>query len=243
LLGYKYLSEDPTIPLSVTEHDDVDVLVTLLDQAQARTMWTRDGRRITSVRYQVRNNRKQFLRLTMPEGAELWSASVGGKAVQPARAGDGRVLIPLIRSVSTGGALAAYGVEVVYVEDGAEPSEAGTGSFDATLPLPDVPTTYVGWTVYAPFDAKIPKKSFDGSLRHVDYLSNVINAADVTYIETATANMQQSAAMQTAGGALGQGAAPVPVSLPLEGQPLFFEKLLALDEQLTVGFDYKGIKD
>lgn len=243
LLGYKYLTEDPVIPLSVTEHDDVKVLVTLLDQAQARTMWTRDGRRITSVSYQVRNNRKQFLRFVMPEGSELWSASVGGKAVQPARAGDGKVLIPLIRSVSTGGALAAYSVEVVYVEDGTAPSATGTGTFSAVLPLPDVPTTYVGWTVYAPFDAKIPKKSFDGSLRRVDYLSNVINAADVTYIETATANMQQSAAMQAAGGALGQGTAPVQVSLPLEGQPLFFEKLLALDEQLTVSFDFKGLKD
>ena len=243
LLGYKYLADNPVIPLAVTEHDDIDVLVTLLDQAQARTMWTRDGRRITSVRYQVRNNRKQFLRFEMPEGAELWSASVGGKSVQPAKAGDGRVLIPLIRSVSAGGALAAYEVEMVYVEEGSAPSASGTGSFEAALPKPDVPTSYVGWTVYAPSDAKIPKKSFDGSLRHVDQLSNVINAADVTYIEAATPQMQASAARQAAGGALGQGAAPVKVSLPLEGQPLFFEKLLALDEDLVVSFDFKGIKD
>jgi hypothetical protein len=34
----------------------------------------------------VRNNRRQFLRLALPKGAELWSASVGGRAVQPARA-------------------------------------------------------------------------------------------------------------------------------------------------------------
>jgi hypothetical protein len=106
-----------------------------------------------------------------------------------------------------------------------------------------VPTTYVGWTVYAPYDAKIAKKSYDGSLRHVDYLSNVVSAAEVTYIETATPQMQASAARQTAGGALGQGAAPVQVSLPLEGEPIFFEKLLALDEDLTVGFDFKGLKD
>ena len=67
--------------------------------------------------------------------------------------------------------------------------------------------------------------------------------ADVTYIEAATPQMQASAARQAAGGALGQGAAPVKVSLPLEGQPLFFEKLLALDEDLVVSFDFKGIKD
>lgn len=243
LLGFKYLADTPDIPLSVTEHADVDVLVTLLDQARARTMWTPDGRRITSVQYQVRNNRKQFLRLEMPEGAELWSASVGGKAVQPARAGDGRVLVPLIRSVSTGGALAAYSLEVVYVEDGSQADAAGRGRFEARLPGADVPTTYVSWVVYAPWDAKIPKKGIEGSLRHVPSLSNVADAAALTHIQTATPQMQQSAAAQARAGALGQGAAPVQVSLPLDGRPLFFEKLLALDEPLTVGFDFRGLKD
>jgi len=55
--------------------------------------------------------------------------------------------------------------------------------------------------------------------------------------------MEQSAAAQVATGGLGQGAAPVPVSLPVEGQPLHFEKLLALDEDLWVEFPYKGLKD
>src|SRR5690606_22992601 len=114
-------------PLEVTQHDDVDVLVTLLDQARATTMWTTDGRRMTSVRYQVRNNRRQYLRLALPEGAELWSASLGGRAVKPAAAADGRVLLPLVRSQSLGGALAAFEVEVVYVEEGNRPDASGAG--------------------------------------------------------------------------------------------------------------------
>ena len=39
-----------------------------------------------------------------------------------------------------------------------------------------------------------------------------------------------------------EGAAPVQVTLPVDGQPFFFEKLLALDEKLWVSFDYKGLK-
>src|SRR5690606_7341551 len=77
LLGYKYIGADPKIGLAVAEHDEVDVLVTLLDQTLARTMWTPEGRRLTSVEYQVRNNRRQFLRLELPEGSELWSAKIG----------------------------------------------------------------------------------------------------------------------------------------------------------------------
>ena len=97
LLGFKYLGEDAAIALDVSEHEEVDVLVTLLDQAEATTMFTRDGRRLTRVAYQVRNNRRQFLRLDLPDGAELWSASVAGKTVQPAAGSDGRLMIPLVQ--------------------------------------------------------------------------------------------------------------------------------------------------
>ncbi|MBN2800443.1 MAG: hypothetical protein JXX28_14985 [Deltaproteobacteria bacterium] len=242
LLGYKYLGTDARIPLQITEHDDVDVLVTLLDQAKATTMWTPDGRRLTSIRYQVRNNRKQFLRLSLPDGAVLWSASVGGRAVQPAQAGDGRLLVPLLRSQATGGSLAAFDVEVVYVEDGVEPDGSGKGTFEAHLPTPDVPTTYVGWVVYAPVEAKVKQRSVDGPLRQVDWLSNPIPAAETYYVANNTPMVQQAAGHMASTGGLGEGAAPVPVSLPLEGQQYYFEKLLVLDEELWLRFDYAGLK-
>jgi hypothetical protein len=41
---------------------------------------------------------------------------------------------------------------------------------------------------------------------------------------------------------MGSGATPVAVNVPLEGRPLYFEKLLALGEELWIGFDYKGLK-
>jgi hypothetical protein len=234
LLGYKYLGDGAVIPLQVTQHDDVDVLVTLLDQTRARTMWTGDGRSLTSVTYQVRNNRKQFLRLALPEGAELWSASVGGRAVQPAQSADGRVLVPLVRSQAAGGTLAAFSVEVVYVQDH-EPAVKGKGSYRGSLPAADVPSTYVAWSVYVPDGAKV--KSADGSLHEVDTLSNPIPGAGVYEIQTANAQVQRSAGDQAMGG----GAVPVAVSLPLQGTPLHFEKLLAMDEELWVGFSVKGL--
>lgn len=242
LLGFKYLSDEASIGLNVNEHDEVDVLVTLLDQAEATTMFTRDGRRLTRVRYQVRNNRRQFLRLELPDGAELWSSSVAGKAVQPAAGSDGRLLIPLVRSQAAGGSLAAFDVDVVYVESGEGPESSGRGAFKAEMPIADAPTTWVGWTVYAPWDAKVRKKSFDGTLRDVEYLSYPVSTGDYFEVQAETGAYNQAANAQIAGGAMGQGAEPVQVSLPLDGQPLHFEKLLALDEQLWIGFDYKGLK-
>ncbi|WP_146659719.1 hypothetical protein [Enhygromyxa salina] len=242
LLGYKYLTGEASVPLKIQQHDDVDVLVTLLDETRARTMWTPEGRRLTSVVYQVRNNRKQFLRLSLPDQAELWSASVGGRAVQPASAPDGQILIPLVRSQATGGALAAFEVEVVYVENGTPVPESGKGTFVATLPTPDVPSTYVAWTVYAPGDTKIKRRSYAGNLAHVDYLSNPIPTGTVAYIETVTPEVQQQANVQAGGGGMGEGAVPVPVSLPLQGKEVNFEKLIALGETLEVSFEYKGLK-
>ncbi len=246
LLGYKYLGDAARLPLQVSFHQEVEVLVTLLDQADATTMFTADGRRLTSVRYRVRNNRKQFLRLAMPEKAELWSASVAGRPVQPARAGDGRVLIPLVRSQASGGELASFEVGIVYVEGGTPPAPGGTGSFRAVLPTADVPITYVSWAVYTPVQAKVRSKSVHGALRAVPFLSHPFDQGEVRAIQTVNANASQSveqqAQQQAGGGALGQGAAPVAVAVPLEGRPLFWEKLLALGEELWVSFDYKGLK-
>lgn len=241
LLGFKYLGGDAKIPLSVSEHDEVDVLVTLIDTVDATTMFTRDGRRLTSVTYQVRNNRRQFLRMNLPQGAELWSASVAGKAVQPAKSSEGAVLVPLVRSSAAGGALAAFAVQVVYVESGAAPDH-GRGTFEAHLPRPDVPSTWVGWTVYVPANAKTPKRSIEGTLRDVEYLTRPAAAAAV--YEVAAQNqavMGDATAMISAGG-MGDGAAPVSVTLPVDGRPVLFEKVLALDEDLWVSFDYRGLE-
>ena len=241
LLGFKYIGDTASIPLQVNEHEEVDVLVTLVDQAEATTMFTIDGRRLTSVRYQVRNNRKQFLRLKMPPGAELWSASVAGRAVQPAQS-SGQLLLPLVRSQASGGALAAFQVEVVYVESGTAPDASGKGSFTGELPTADAPTTYVAWTVYAPWDAKVGKKAFDGSLRHVDSLSRPVRTEDALQFYDQNAPMQQAGNQQAQSGSLGSGAAPVQVNLPLDGRQFTFEKLLVLDEPLTASFSYKGLK-
>jgi hypothetical protein len=238
LLGFKYLGGTASIPLTVAEHEEIDVLVTLVDQANATTAFTRDGRRLTNVRYQVRNNRRQFLRLHLPTGAELWSSSVAGRAVQPAKSAEGDVLVPLVRSSAAGGALAAFEVQVVYVEGGTPPT-GKQGRFEAELPTVDVPSTWVGWTVLAPKKSKIEKKIDDGSLRRVEYLSPPPPASQVYAQPQYDAAVSQQANAMIASGGMGDGAAPVEVTLPTDGVPVYFEKLLALDERLWVGFDWK----
>ena len=258
LFGYKYVGGKPKIDMATGAHAEVEVLVTLLDQTTANTMWTREGRRLTSVSYQVRNNRRQFLRLALPKGAELWSASVGGRGVQPAKASDGRVMVPLLRSQESGGTLSAFDVQVVYVDAGTPTDKGGRGEFKAELPVPDVPSTYVAWTIYSPEGTKVNRFSHEGTLRHVDGLSNPIPRTP--YVDTTMPQQQANAMPQatdelgnydasvatppTGGAAMGQGAAPVSVSLPLAGETTYYEKLLAFGEKekLAVSFRYRGLR-
>jgi hypothetical protein len=187
----------------------------------------------------------QFLRLALPDGAELWSASVGGRAVQPAKAWRRPRHDPAHPLAGQpAAALAAFEVEVVYVESRRRPDLGPRPRINSrpSSPAPDAPSTYVAWTVYSPSDAKIRRASYDGSLRHVRYLSDPIPDSEVYAIDTVAPQVQQQAGAQADAGALGEGAVPVPVSLPLQGRATHFEKLLALDEALTVEFRYRGLK-
>lgn len=237
LLAFKYRGGDVTIPLEVKSHPSVDMLVTLVDSASAETLITEDGRRMTRVRYAVRNNRKQFLRLTIPDGAEVWSASVAGRGVKVAR-GEGGVLVPLVRSDASGGALTAFSVELVYVEGGAA-LKTGRGTLKVALPRVDAPSSQLQWTVYVPFAARVVRRTSEGSVRRVDYFSTSPEIPQDAVVAQQYSNaVEGEVANQGMNGALGQGVEPVEVALPLTGNPLYYEKMLVLDESLWVSFDY-----
>ncbi len=241
LLAFKYRKQDYAIPLEIRQHEDVDMLVTIVDSLAATSVMTRDGRRMTQLVYSMRNNRAQFLRLEMPENVEVWSTFVGGRAAKPARGEDGRLLIPLARSQASGGALASFAVEIVYVEDGVEPDAKGGGTFAASLPVAGVPSTQVAWTVYMPYEAKIKDKSVETTLRKVDYFTSVSTAGYAMDAMAVNAEVQMQAAQTFSGEATAAGVQPVRVSLPIDGYPTYFEKLLVLDEPLEVSFEYKGL--
>lgn len=236
LLGFKYRKASYNIPLSVRQHDEVDMLVTIVDRTEATTVVTPDGRRMTQVTWSVRNNRAQFLRLDLPDGAIPWSTFVGGRAVKPARAEDGRVMVPLARSQSAGGELSRFAVEMVYIEDG-EPSEGGRTTFDGELPIADAPTTAVAWTIYVPDNAKVKKRTITGSLRQVDWFTPI--EVPVAGSIQAIQEVQQAANQTFSSEAMAAGVQPVRVTLPVDGQAMYFEKLLVLDERLHIGFTYK----
>ncbi len=237
LMGFKVRNNDWSIPLSIDQHEDLDVLVTVADMAEATSTLTADGRTMGRVVWHVRNNRRQFLRLQMPEGGTIWSARVAGRAVVPALDEQGRTLIPLVRSQAAGGSLAAFSVEVVWVEDGEAPDEGGRGSARFVLPRADIPITYMQWSVYTPSDAVVRRRQIASTLRRVQWFNTPVTPEGEYLGGAIQAQQFQTAAAQEA--ASEAGVEPVEVTMPVEGEAIYFEKLLVLDEPLEVALSYR----
>jgi len=143
LHAFRYVRAEPAprLSLGVTRHETASVQEAVIDRAEHRTLFTRDGLAVTTSCFTVRNTRKQFLRLTLPEGSEVWSVFVAGKAEKPAVAESG-FLIKIVSSSD------GFPVELVYSTK--IPSIGALGSVSAKLPRPDLLVTESRWDWFLP---------------------------------------------------------------------------------------------
>ena len=249
LLAYRYVTETFDIQLAIKKHEDVDVLVTIIDSAVVTTMQTLDGRRITKAVYNVRNNRKQFLRLAMPAGVEIWSASVSGKSIRPAKDDEDRVLVPLVRSEGAASGLSAFPVELVYVEKEADAAAkpAPSGTLHIELPRAAEPVTHFMVNLYLPKEGKYTKPwssdpAIEGPLTVVKEFRQLVGVMGRPKVdaEQAADALQAAAQAQADARATAAGATPIRVNLPIDGQLFRLEKILVLDEPLFIDVTYSG---
>ncbi|MCK5607844.1 hypothetical protein KAR91_38545, partial [Candidatus Pacearchaeota archaeon] len=175
ILGYKYVEQPYSLSLNVKRHEDMSVLSLIADSALHTIMMTSDGRRLTRVFYSIRNNGNQFMPLSLPEGSELWSASIAGKSIKVMQGKKGELLIPLMDATRGSGYV---GVEVIYAEDGTKPDLRGRGSAAIQLPtLSDIPVIHLMCELYLPKEGKYRKGDFISDAKMVDQFSSVRTAA------------------------------------------------------------------
>jgi hypothetical protein len=93
----------------------------------------------------IRNNARQYLEVTLPKGAEVWSAFVAGQPVRPSRR-DGKLLLPMERSDGD----APVAVELTYVSR--EPFPTRSGKVNLQTPAFDAPLKNARWELYLPPD-------------------------------------------------------------------------------------------
>lgn len=146
LMAYRYVNPAINLLLGITRHQEVQTLAANIDVAAYQSLVTADGLIITRASYRVKNNRRQFMRMALPEKSEIWSLAVDGKAEKPAITAttDNQVniLIKLVNSDK------GFPLELVYATPIA--AMGNFGSQTLTLPQPDMVITQTGWDLYLP---------------------------------------------------------------------------------------------
>ena len=113
-----------TLSLNVARYTPQAVLTANIEEAEYNTLIAADGKILVQSRFAVRNNQRNFLKLTLPATAVLWSASVAGRPIRPGRAPDGSLLLPLEKNRS-GEEAPAFVVEVSYIDHAASWTDRG----------------------------------------------------------------------------------------------------------------------
>lgn len=150
LFGYKYTRLPFSLSLSLSRHESVNVVPSVIDRAEGTTVVRPDGKQVHRITYSLRGSSKQFLEVVFPDRTQLWSAFVGGAPVKPVRGEGGKTLIPLVRSSREDNAVVP--VELVYF--GQRPRLSVFGREELALPMPDVLVSRLRWSVITPPDQR-----------------------------------------------------------------------------------------
>jgi hypothetical protein len=154
---HRQANETPTLALEWMRFPDGSVLAAVAESATVTTLVTSEGKSLTEVRLVLKNQAQPFLKVTLPAGASILSADVGGEPVKPVQGPDGS-RVPLLR---VGFHPAdSYTVSFVFMHSGAP--FAKKGGADLSLPSMDIPISLLSWEVFLPEQYKV--KDFGGDV-------------------------------------------------------------------------------
>src|ERR1700739_4634781 len=156
--------ETRSLSLNIARYDQQAVLMANIEEARYDVLMSSERKERVEARYAVRNNQGNFVKITLPSGAVVWSAALGGKPVRPGQSPDGSLLLPLEKS-RAGEDAPAFTIEILYLTKAPAWSEKGHERI--TLPALDLPISRTGMLLYYPPAFKITAEP--GSFRTQQY--------------------------------------------------------------------------
>lgn len=267
LAAYRFRNVDTgprSLSVDVARYTQQAVLMANVEEARYRALFSNDGKVLVQAQYAVRNNQRNFLKVTLPPGAMVWSAALSGKAVRPGQSPDGSILLPLEKA--RGGEDASeFPVEFVYFTRGAKWDEKGKVTVE--LPALDLPISRTSLLVYYPPLFKISAQP--GIFREQTYAAPVSPALTSPPIEVMTRSgsnaeygqrdqsltqnapaapmsaddKRKSAFFAKSQGVRARGILPIRVSFPAFGPSVFLTAQLSSAGQApNATFDYQKDK-
>ena len=174
------------LAVNVARYDQQAVLLANIEEARYRILLSKEGKTLVQARYAVRNNQRNFVKIALPAGATLWSATLSGQPVRPGQAPDGSLLLPLEKSKagsSTADDPPEFALEIVYFTPGTTWTDKGKARI--ILPALDLPVSRTGLQVYYPPLSRVTSEP--GIFRtetYADPISPVLSASDYNRVTT-----------------------------------------------------------
>jgi hypothetical protein len=226
------------------------VLIANVEEARYRALIAEDGLLLVEAHYALRNNQRSFLKITLPSGATIWSASVAGKPVRPGVA-EGEAVLLALEKGRAGEDAPTFPVRITYLQS----IERWIDKGPATLILPalDLPISRTGVELYhsprfrvglqpgafrIDSDPGVFAEALRGGLRGVGFASLPAPAAPAPPIRALDVE-GKSAQFQIlidryrneGGGRTVAGSLPVDVMFPMLGPSLFLASELTAESQ------------
>ena len=246
---YRAVTGTPrSLSVQVARYTQQAVLMANVEESRYRVLMSQDGKTLVEARYAVRNNQRNFVKITPPAGAALWSASIAGRPIKPGQSPDGGYLFPLSKARASEDTPVSV-VEMLYLVRGNPWSEKGRASFKP--PVVDLPISKTGVLLYYPPLFKLTADA--GSFRMQEYAPP--SAATITTLESfsslPSAGLVANAAIQSLvdkfkSRSESRGIAvaiPIRVSFPAVGPSIFLVSELTSENQgATVELVYQKEK-
>jgi hypothetical protein len=136
-----------TLSVNVARYDQQAVLMANIEEARYQVLMSADGKELVQAKYAIRNNQRNFVKVTLPAGATVWSVTLAGRPVRPGQSPDGSLLLPLEKSRG-GDDAPAFAVEILYLTKATAWNDKGQEKL--TLPALDLPISRTGLLLYYP---------------------------------------------------------------------------------------------
>ncbi len=268
MVAFHFRSSDAKAPralaVDIARYAQQAVLMANIEEARYRVLLSKEGKSLVQAQYAIRNNQRNFLKITLPAGAAIWSASLAGKPVRPGEAKDGSLLLPLEKS-RAGEEAPAFVLEIFFLVRQTAWTDKGKGTL--ALPAVDLPISRTGLLLYHPPLFKLAPESgtfrvetyeapmaaafraFDvgtGSAVDLEYGRNAGGIVDAVAKsgtpQSATQVLVDNFKNKTLGGR-GAKVLPIRPSFPAFGPSMFFvSELTAENHAPALEFNYQRDK-
>ncbi|MFN7922538.1 MAG: hypothetical protein U0Q16_20710 [Bryobacteraceae bacterium] len=141
-----------SLRVEVARYTPQALLTANVEEARIHAIATVDGKTLVQARYAIRNNQRNFVKIDLPTGAQVWNAAVAGRIVKPGKSAEGTLMLPLIKPASAEES-PAFLVEVTYLVKGQAWTPRGRAV--VVLPKVDVPVSRSAVALFLPAQYKV----------------------------------------------------------------------------------------